>query len=223
MWFLVAAAIGAAILMLNARFPWALTSDDDHYRLVYLLCWLLLAGGGFLYVVLQRPARAIRDILIWSGLFLTLILAHSYRDVFQDVSRRLRGELMPSSGMANSDGTLTFRAAGDGHFYIEAMVEGTPVLFLVDTGATMVVLSPADARRIGFDFDSLTFSSMAETANGIVRGAPVKLRNIQIEGLRLTDVAAEVNQAEMRQSLLGMSVLSRIGFDVRGDKLTLHP
>lgn len=224
LWLLVAAGVAAVLYMLNARFPWALADDDTFYRLVLLVCWLLLAGGGTFYWILRRPARAIRDILIWSGLFLTLIVGYSYRDVFDDVRRRVRGELMPNSGTANEDGTLTYNAAADGHFYIEAEVEGTPVLFMVDTGATMVVLSPADALRIGFDLDSLAFSSIAETANGLVRGAPVKLRNIQLEGFRLTDVAAEVNEAEMSQSLLGMSFLSRIGgYDVRNGRLTLHP
>jgi len=87
-----------------------------------------------------------------------------------------------------------------------------------------VVLSPADARRIGFDLNNLSYSSSAETANGMVRGAPVKLRNIQLGSLRLTEVTAEVNAADMSQSLLGMSFLSRLsGYDVRNGELTLHP
>ena len=223
LWLIAAAGVTALVLLLNARFPWVLTNDDNYYRLVYLASWLAVAGGGSLYWILHRPGRAIRDILIWSGLLLTLVVGYSYRDVFEDVRRRVTGELMPNSGIANPDGTLTFTAANDGHFYIEAKVEGAPVLFMVDTGATLVVLSPADARRIGFDLDSLTFSSIAETANGLVRGAPVKLRNIELAGFRLTDVAAEVNEAEMSQSLLGMSFLSRIGFDAHDGKLTLHP
>jgi aspartyl protease family protein len=221
---LAAVAATALVLVLNNRFPWALENEDNSYRLVYLLLWLVIAGGGCLAVALQRPARAIRDFLIWGGVFVTLIVGYSYRDVFQDVGRRFSGELMPSAGMANSDGSQTFKASQDGHFYVEAAVEGTPVLFLVDTGATMVVLSPADARRIGFDLEGLSYSSLAETANGMVRGAPVKLRNIALGNLRLTEVAAEVNEAEMSQSLLGMSFLSRLGgYDVRNGELTLHP
>jgi aspartyl protease family protein len=221
---LAAVAVTALVLTLNSRFPWALESDDKSYRLVYLLLWLVIAGGGSLLVALQRPARAIRDFLVWGGLFATLIVGYSYRDVFQDVGRRVGGELMPSAGTANSDGSQTFKASQDGHFYVEATVEGATVLFLVDTGATMVVLSPADARRIGFDLNSLSYSSTAETANGVVQGAPVKLRNIQLGSLRLTEVAAEVNSADMSQSLLGMSFLSRLsGYDVHNGELTLHP
>ena len=221
---LAAVGVTALVLALNNRFPWALENDNNSYRLVYLLLWLVIAGGGSLLVALQHPARAVRDILIWGGLFVALIVGYSYRDVFQDVGRRVSAELMPSAGTANSDGSQTFKASQDGHFYIEAAVEGTPVLFLVDTGATMVVLSPADAQRIGFDLDGLSYSSLAETANGMVRGAPVKLRNLELGNLRLTEVAAEVNEAEMSQSLLGMSFLSRLsGYDVRNGEMTLHP
>jgi aspartyl protease family protein len=223
LWLIAAVGVAALVFLLNARFPWVLANNDNTYRLVYLLCWLALAGGGTLYWILHRPGRAIRDLLIWSGLFLTLIVGYSYRDVLEDVRRRVSGELMPSIGEANSDGSLTFTAASNGHFYIEAKVEGTPVLFMVDTGASLVVLSPADARRIGFDLDSLTFSTLTETANGLGRGAPVTLRNIEFQGFRLTDVPAAVNGADMSQSLLGMSVLSRIGFDAHDGKLTLHP
>jgi aspartyl protease family protein len=223
-WLLAAAAVVALVLALNNRFPWVLEDEDNAYRLVYLLLWVIIAGGGVLYVALQRPARVLRDSVIWAGVFATLIVGYSYRDLFQEVGRRVSGELMPSGGTANADGSRTFRASANGHFYIEATVEGTPVLFLVDTGATMVILSPADARRIGYDLDGLKYTSFAETANGSVRGAPVKLRSIALGSLRLTDVAAEVNQADMSQSLLGMSFLSRLsGYEVRGGELTLHP
>ena len=223
-WLLAVAGVAALVYLLHSRFPWVLADEDNYYRLIVLLCWLLFAGGGLFYAVLQRPVRAVRDLLIWGGLFLTLIVGYSYRDLFQDVSRRVSGELMPNSGIANADGSLTFTAAEDGHFYIEAKVDGAPVLFMVDTGATMVVLSPADARRIGFDLNRLEFSSLAQTANGMVRGAPIRLQSFELESFRVTDLAAEVNEADMGQSLLGMSFLSRLGgYEVRNGRLTLYP
>src|SRR5262245_49499629 len=126
LWLIAAAGLTVLVLLLNARFPWVLANHENAYRLVYLVCWLVLAGSGSLYWILHRPGRAIRDVLIWIGIVLTLLVGYSYRDVFEDISGRVRGELMPSSGMASADGTLTFTAAADGHFYIEAKVEGTP-------------------------------------------------------------------------------------------------
>jgi aspartyl protease family protein len=93
---------------------------------------------------------------------------------------------------------------------------------MVDTGASDVVLSPADARRLGFDLAELKFTRIYQTANGTVRGAPVRLRRITIGPIEIEDVRASVNGAPMGTSLLGMSFLGRLmGYEVTTDTLTL--
>lgn len=117
---------------------------------------------------------------------------------------------------------LLIRANGAGHFLIDADVERAKIRFLVDTGATMVVLSPEDARRAGLSEDRLNFSREVSTANGNVRVAPVTLRKFKVGQIVLRDVEAVVNSAPMRVSLLGMSFLRRLdGWQVKGDKLYL--
>ena len=117
---------------------------------------------------------------------------------------------------------LLIRANGAGHFLIDADVERAKIRFLVDTGATMVVLSPEDARRAGLSEDRLKFSREVSTANGNVRVAPVTLRKFKVGQIVLRDVEAVVNSAPMRVSLLGMSFLRRLdGWQVKGDKLYL--
>jgi len=106
---------------------------------------------------------------------------------------------------------------------VEALVDGEPVRFLVDTGASDVVLSPADARRIGFDPAQMSFTRTYNTANGLVQGAPVRLGAVEVGPIRIEDVRASVNGADMRRSLLGMSFLSRLGgYEVSEDALTLY-
>ncbi len=84
-------------------------------------------------------------------------------------------------------------------------------------------MSPADARRIGFDPDRLRFTGFAETANGTVRTAAVRLGSIEIGPIRLHDLPASVNQAPMRGSLLGMSFLERLrSFEIRDGVLILR-
>ena len=98
------------------------------------------------------------------------------------------------------------------------------IRFLVDTGASEVVLSPRDAERLGFDLKSLNFNRIYQTANGTVTGAPVRLEEIRIGPIVVSDVRASVNGAEMKRSLLGMSFLGRLGgYRVNGDVLTLSP
>lgn len=116
-----------------------------------------------------------------------------------------------------------FRRAGDGHFYVDADVNGTRIHFLVDTGASLVVLSPADARAAGIRPGQQDFTGRASTANGIARVAPVTLREIGVQQLSFYDVPASVMEQPMPVSLLGMSFLSRLqGYETRDDELVLR-
>lgn len=116
-----------------------------------------------------------------------------------------------------------FRRARDGHFYVDADVNGTRIHFLVDTGASLVVLSPEDARAAGIRPSQQDFSGRASTANGIVRVAPVTLREIGVQQLSFYDVPASVLEQPMPVSLLGMSFLSRLqGYETRDDELVLR-
>jgi len=222
-WFWLAiAAIGvvALVLGLNGRFPGVLDEQGSLPWLLYVLSWLALAGAGVVLAVRREPLKQLRNAAIWLALGLALVVGYSFKD---ELGSRLLGELVPQHGMANSDGSVTFRAGADGHFHVEARINGTRLRMLVDTGASQVVLSPADARRLGLDLAALDFRHVSETANGPVTGAPVTLREIAVGAVRLADVAASVNGAEMSESLLGMTFLSRLsGFEVSGDRLTLR-
>jgi aspartyl protease family protein len=110
-----------------------------------------------------------------------------------------------------------------GHFLIEARVNGVPVDFLVDTGASDIVLTLADAERLGLQPETLRFTQRFATANGEVRGAPVVLREIRIGQFSLFDMPASVNEAPLRVSLLGMSFLERLhGYGVEDGRLILR-
>lgn len=126
---------------------------------------------------------------------------------------------------SDADDALEYVVAADpsGHYLIEAMVNGAPVTFLVDTGASDVVLTMSDARRVGLPPQTLAFTERYATANGEVRGAPVTLRELRIGQLRLYDVAASVNEAPLGVSLLGMSFLEQLsGYEVQRGRLILR-
>lgn len=118
---------------------------------------------------------------------------------------------------------ITVPADPRGHFLLTAEVNGTPVTFLVDSGASTVVLSPEDARRIGMPPARLRFTERFNTANGTVRAAPVELREIRIGQLAQRSVPASVNEAPMGVSLLGMTFLNRLeSWSVEGGRLALY-
>lgn len=110
-----------------------------------------------------------------------------------------------------------------GHYRVEAAVNGVAVAFMIDTGASDVVLSPVDSERLGLRPDRLRFTGRASTANGEVALAPVRLREIRIGQLTRRDVDAVVNGSPMPFSLLGMSFLASLeGWEARGDRLLLY-
>ena len=118
---------------------------------------------------------------------------------------------------------MTIKAGNGGHFLVDGTVDGVAVRFLVDTGATRVVLTPEDAKRIGLHVRDRHFTQKSRTAGGIVRAAPVTLRELRIDHLTMRDVEASVNEAPIGISLLGMTFLSRLdGYRVEGDKLILE-
>ncbi len=114
-------------------------------------------------------------------------------------------------------------AGPQGHFVLEAVVNGVPITFLLDTGASEIVLTMADARRLGFSPQSLAFTQTYHTANGEVQGAPVRLRELRVAQFSLYDLDASVNAAPLPISLLGMSFLERLhGYRVEDRRLILE-
>jgi len=124
----------------------------------------------------------------------------------------------PSAPASN---TIVYTANERGHVVLDAAVNGAPVRMLVDTGASLVTLTPADARAAGINPANLAYSGRVQTANGTARMAPVTLREIRIGQLSIYDVSASVLE-HLDVSLLGMSLLSRLqGYEMRDGKLTI--
>jgi aspartyl protease family protein len=111
--------------------------------------------------------------------------------------------------------TASLRKEGDGHFWATAYVNGMPIKFLVDTGASLVALSERDARRVGIDTDDLQQNAEVKTAAGRVRASTALIDSIEIDGVKIEDVQAVVIDKGLEHSLLGMSFLNRLdGWDV---------
>jgi clan AA aspartic protease (TIGR02281 family) len=129
----------------------------------------------------------------------------------------------PSRIGSNSLQSVQLSMASDGHFHADAYIGATAVGFLVDTGASNVLLSPGDARRVGYNPAGLAYTEVYHTADGEVRAAPVLLPEIAVGPIRVTNVPASIFEHETAFSLLGMSFLSRLsGYEVNGNMLTLH-
>ena len=134
------------------------------------------------------------------------------------LSERAPPPAAPAGPVSN---TIVYTAGASGHVIVDAAINGAPVRLLVDTGASLVTLTLADARAAGIDPGHLAFSARVNTANGAARIAPVTLREIRIDQLSVYDVPAAVLQ-NLNVSLLGMSFLTRLqSYEMREGKLTI--
>lgn len=204
--------------------------------------WPDLAAAGFIGAFLivitlslagsyrGRTLHAARDFLAWAAIALALVAGYSFRDEITQIAYRVRGELAPPGGAVSIETTtpgsqaVRIRKRRDGHFIVNAKVDGQAMSMLVDTGASTVVLREADAVRLGVNTRGLTYSVPVQTANGITYAAHVRLTSIEVGTIRIQGVDALVAKpGALHENLLGMTFLSRLrSYEFSGDFLTLR-
>jgi len=118
---------------------------------------------------------------------------------------------------------MTIPRGADGHFHVAAEIDGRRMEFLVDTGATSIALRESDAARLGIHPSRSEYTGRSQTANGIVRFAPVELNRVDVGSLTVRNVQAVVipDQA-LGMNLLGMSFLSRVRWEHQNGRLVLE-
>ena len=227
--WIILGIIGAAALLLVLRHDsgTVLGMDSDQFgSAVFYSVWALAVAAA----IFPRRARwrdVVRNIVLWVAIILVLAAGYLYRYELQDIGSIVTGGLLPGSPVSQTDengrARITLFRGSDNHFHARAEVNGSTVSFLVDTGASTVVLSDADARRAGIDSALLTYSMPVSTANGRTTAAQVHLDSLDIGEIRRENVTAMVAQpGALDTSLLGMSYLSTLkSFDFRGDRLIL--
>ena len=145
----------------------------------------------------------------------------SLKNANQTPELRAAVAIAPQSSMAQP---ASIAKGGDGHYWAEADVNGSRVRFLVDTGASAVALTLADAQRLGIATDKLDYNYKVVTASGETRAAAVTLGRVSVAGAALNDVQAMVIESGLESSLLGMTYLGRLAsFEATRTALILRP
>lgn len=189
---------------------------DATARLFYLAGLLLLVSSGFFAAYRNRLGQGLQHAAIWGLIFFGVVVAYGLRDQF---SAALRDD----AAIVLEDGRAALRRGGDGHFHARAEVNGVSIPFLIDTGATALVLTQQDAERVGVDPDTLVYASPARTANGVVMSARTTLGSLRLGPFEDRDVPAMVNGGALGVSLMGMGYLNRFGrVSIQGDRMVLE-
>jgi aspartyl protease family protein len=183
-------------------------------RVGYLAIILVALGGWVLVEFRQRMGQALRMATAWGLIFVGVMAGYGlWADIRQDV--------MPTQ-MLTATGGIEVPRAEDGHYYLTLTVDGTEVPFMVDTGASGMVLAGRDAEKLGIDPASLMFLGEASTANGVVRTARVTLPLVELGPFRNERFGAYVTEGALDQSLLGMDYLGQFRMEFAGGKLILR-
>ncbi len=169
--------------------------------LVYLLRWT--RGSDI--------ARATGSLALWAMVLVALTGAYTYRFEAADFLGRVASELLPSEPQVGAGGEVIVNRRLSGEFAVAARVNGARVTFLFDTGASVVVLAAADARRAGIDTTGLSFDVPVTTANGSALAAETRLDTIAVGPIVMHNLRALVARpGALEESLLGMSFLERL-------------
>jgi aspartyl protease family protein len=135
--------------------------------------------------------------------------------------RLLRRGMHYRGAIASSDRQgITLSADARGHFFTQGAVNGSPVRFLVDTGATVVALPASEARRLGVDYRKGQ-PGFTNTAGGVVQTFRVRFDVVRLGDIELSGVDGVVIEQGLDIALLGMSFLNRLEMKRDGQTMTL--
>lgn len=177
-------------------------NEDLIGRGLYLVVLGAAAVGALLVQMRGKRSVALQNLSIWGLIFVGMIAGFG---LWSDISK----SVLPVEASYGPTGAITIPQSGDGHYHVTLKVGGVPVRFMIDTGASAVVLTPGDARRVGIDVARLPFTGTATTANGEVATARVTLHDVTLGPVQDRTLPAEVNKVGMQSSLLGMTYLQR--------------
>ncbi len=124
-------------------------SGDDLAYLSYVGLFLLVFGSGFLYRQRGKMGQTFQMAAIWVLIFVAAIIAYGFKDTLQS-------QLFPSRASLTTAGGYELERQRDGHFYLTLDVNGQAVEFIVDTGASEIVLTQRDADKVGLDPDQFS-------------------------------------------------------------------
>lgn len=197
-------------------------SSGEGAGLVYLILMLVLVGSGL--AARRIPMRqSFKMALAWVLIFALLFVIVALRDEFAALGSRVMQAARGDATPVQQGETVRIRQSEDGHFWVDAKLNGQPVRFMIDSGATVTALSSETARRTGVEAGG-GFPVAVDTANGTIMVERGTAERIEIGSIVRTDLSVHVSDRLGDTDLLGMNFLSTLsGWSIEGRWLVLRP
>lgn len=184
----------------------------------YLLLCLVLVGSSLISMRLPL-AKATKLALGWVAIFGMTFALFSFRSEFSALGARLKSEAIGTP--IEAGGELRIPMADDGHFWVDASINGHEAAFLVDSGATVTTVSRKTADEAGLNPDILP--ALVETANGTVEMKVASADRFEIGPIARSDFTVQINERDA-DNVVGMNFLSELNsWRVEGNYLVLKP
>ena len=180
-------------------------TNDTMLGGLYIVIALTLVIGAL--ISRREPiAKLLVIALAWIAIFGAGFVLFTFRDDLGYLGQRLRAEATGEPVQVGE--TLRIPMALDGHFWVDAIVNGQPVKFLVDSGATMTTIDRGTAERTGIAIDARR-TQIVRTGNGLIQVAAGRASSLQVGGIERKGVGLHItNRAEI--NVLGMNFLSSL-------------
>jgi len=196
-------------------------NGDQALNFVYLMGCIVLVGSGLL--VRRLPlGQSLKMVLAWLLIFGAAFVAFTLKDDFMALGSRAMAEIRGDNVVAVTGSEIRVRRSDDGHFHLNGMVNGHPVSFLVDSGATVTMLSRETAAAVGVAAVS-GFGVMVDTANGTTVMDRGQISRLQIGPIERSDLNVYISRnAGDTINVVGMNFLSSLSaWGVEGNTLLL--
>lgn len=200
-----------------------MNQGDQAIHVIYLIGVLVMVVSALM--VRRIPlASGLKMFIGWVLIFGAAFVIFTMKDEFLALGNRVlleaRGRTVEE--VAGSPGEVRVRQASDGHFWVDAEINGQSVRFLIDSGATTTSLSRATARRAGIETPG-GFPAMVQTANGVVAVERGRAQTLRVGSIERRDVAVHVSDAFGDLNVIGMNFLSSLsGWSVEGRTLVMR-
>lgn len=197
-------------------------SSDQTANLIYALLFLVLVGSSL--IARRLPlGQTVRYALAWLAIFAGVIVLFSFRHQLGEAWEQVKRELNPGAPVQSGESVRILRGE-DGHFSVDARVNGHAVRFLIDSGATTSTMARADAAAAGVDVNAPGFDVVVETANGMANMRRARIARLEVGNIVQSDVPILVSKDVEELNLLGMSFLSSLkSWRVEGREMILTP